>query len=182
MTNYWISGAISLGVSLLVSGLFAPWISAKFANKNRKRAVADKDTIDAIDDFIEVIQEADQYRFQSAVVTLIFRRETDFKDKKANTKFVKENMECFIGLEDEDRKLNIVWSKYKVHFDGELGNKIQEYCDKVDDLNSTIKIIVDQIQENGKIKGKFNIALDNFRADQLIGMLYEKRQDLVGDN
>ncbi|WP_203637320.1 hypothetical protein [Levilactobacillus wangkuiensis] len=58
--NYIISGVISFVVALIVSGIVAPIVNARLADKNRKRAIADKYKIDALDEFIGISFNLDQ--------------------------------------------------------------------------------------------------------------------------
>lgn len=62
----------------------APYVSSRLANHNRKIALREKDTLDAIDQLIPAIQSLNQASYTVVVDTLSFRHDTRFKEKNQN--------------------------------------------------------------------------------------------------
>lgn len=159
----------------------APYVSSRLANHNRKIALREKDTLDAIDQLIPAIQSLNQASYTVVVDTLSFRHDTRFKEKNQNMQFLDSENEKFDIFTQARSEFEITFDKYKTHFSVETQKLLQQFMNRnAENYDNLFQLFVN-LRENGTPKklGNIKLTFDTFRAGQLIDRLNDERKLIV---
>jgi len=171
---------ISAIVSLLVSGMAAPFANYKLNKRNRKMAFSEEDTVKAIDELITRLTEVDQLSYMSVIVTISFLNQHGLQDEEEKESFLKNNSEKFSDFHDSLQKLHIAWGKYSTHFDDNTQNKLKQYFEMIDENNDVISDVIFAISENENRQPNGKLSGDNgYNANKIIDELFKKRNEIM---
>ncbi|MCH5461319.1 hypothetical protein HC026_00980 [Lactobacillus sp. LC28-10] len=148
LLNYFITGGISFTVALAVTGLFAPWMNNKLAEKRNKKEKFDN-KIDKVTDVVQAI-ETIRGQLNLRIREACIRQNFDTREMIIDRQFVTEQSESVFLLRKYLFTLNYLRIRNQKHFEKPIWDQSISYQKVADNSVNSLDESINELKTNDK--------------------------------